>query len=72
VVAEQYRKTQLSTFQFFNCMKIAKMGGARIIDFGVSHLPERDNPFAPKFSLIKFKEQFGAFGIIRTGYEKEL
>ena len=72
VVAEQFRKTQLSTFQFFNCMKIAKMGGARIIDFGVSHLPERDNPLAPKFSLIKFKEQFGAFGIIRTGYEKEL
>ena len=54
------------------CMKIAKKGGANIIDFGVSHLPETDSPLSPKFSLIKFKEQFGAFSIIRTGYEKEL
>ena len=72
VVEEKYRKTQLSTFQLFNCMKIAKKSGAKIIDFGVSHLPENDNPLAPKFSLIKFKEQFGAFGVIRTGYKKEL
>ena len=72
VVSENYRKTQLSTFQFFNCIKFAKKEGASVIDFGVSHLPEMDNPLAPKFSLIKFKEQFGAFGVIRTGYEKEL
>ncbi len=72
VVSEKYRKTQLSTFQFFNCMKIAKNKGFQMIDFGVSHEPEMKNPLTPKLSLIKFKEQFGAFGVTRTCYEKEL
>lgn len=72
VVCDKYRNSQLSTLQLYNCMQVAKRGGFDIIDFGVSHSPEKKNPLEPKFSLIKFKEQFGAFGVTRTCYEKEL
>jgi len=72
VVSNQHRSSQLSTFQFYSAMKIAKEQGCEIVDFGVSHSPEKKNPFEPKLSLIKFKEQFGAFGVLRTGYKKEL
>ena len=42
----------------------------KIIDFGVSHLPNEKNPLLPKLSLIKFKEQLGCQGAIRTVYKK--
>ena len=44
----------------------------QFIDFGVSHIPKSNNPLEPKFSLIQFKEQFGAAGVQRTAYYKEL
>ena len=72
IIDENFRKTQLASFQLFNCMKISKSLGLQLVDFGVSHTPELKNPFAPKQSLIKFKEQFGAKGVIRVAYQKEL
>ena len=72
IVDERFRTTQLSTFQLVNCMKLSKKLGLSIIDLGVSHTPELKNPFAPKKSLIQFKEQFGALGIIRTAYQQDL
>jgi len=40
------------------------------LDFGVSHDPLADNPLAPNHSLIQFKEETGAFTIIRKAYKK--
>ena len=42
------------------------------VDLGVSHTPGGNNPFRPKISLIEFKEQFGARGVLRTVYKKDL
>ena len=72
IVDEQFRRTQIATFQLVNCMKVSKKLGYQIIDFGVSHAPELENPLTPKKSLIQFKEQFGARGIIRSIYKKRL
>ena len=70
VINENYRGTQLSSFQLYHCMIKAVKFGCGVIDFGVSQTPKGENPLAPKLSLIKFKEQFGAKGIIRTVYKK--
>ena len=51
-------------------MEISKKNNCKFIDFGVSHTPEQKNPLAPKLSLIKFKEQFGARGVIRLVHKK--
>ena len=40
-------------------MKVVKEKNINILDFGVSHIPESENPLSPKFSLIQFKEQLG-------------
>jgi hypothetical protein len=64
--------SQLSVLQLYKCMEICKNRGSDIIDFGVSHTPEQTNPLDPKFSLIQFKEQFGAKGVMRIAYQKEL
>tara|TARA_B100000959_G_C14924695_1_gene601050 strand:+ start:160 stop:1149 length:990 start_codon:yes stop_codon:yes gene_type:complete len=71
VVCDSFRDSQLSTFQLYNCMKISKKRGASLVDFGVSHTPEQENPLAPKLSLIQFKEQFGSRGVIRTIFKKD-
>ena len=52
-------------------MEIAKKHNFKWIDFGVSHTPEQENPLTPKFSLIHFKEQFNAKGVLRIAYQKE-
>ena len=70
VVDESFRNSQLSSYQLFKCMEFSKKRGVSFVDFGVSHTPEQNNPLAPKLSLIKFKEQFGARGVIRTIYKK--
>ena len=72
IIDEIMTESQLSALQLYNCMKICKKRGSDVVDFGVSHTPEQDNPLDPKFSLIQFKEQFGARGIMRIAYQKEL
>ena len=71
VISSKYRNTQLSALQLFYCMQYANKRGARVLDFGVSHSPEQKNAMDPKFSLIEFKEQLGAEGVLRTVYQKE-
>jgi len=72
IIDDTMTESQLSALQLYNCMKICKKRGSDVVDFGVSHTPEQDNPLDPKFSLIQFKEQFGAKGIMRIAYQKEL
>lgn len=72
VVDKKYKKNQLSSYQLYNAMNEAKKRGCNFIDFGVSHNPEKNNPLSPKYSLIRFKEQFNARGCIRTVYQKGL
>ena len=63
---------QVAMLQLYHSMKSAKQKKQRYIDFGVSHIPTNKNPLEPKFSLIQFKEQFGAVGVQRTAYYKQL
>jgi len=63
---------QVAMLQLYHSMKLAKEKNQQFIDFGVSHIPKSNNPLEPKFSLIQFKEQFGAAGVQRTAYYKEL
>ena len=72
VVKRKFRNTQLATLQLYQSMKIIKQRGQHYVDFGVSHTPEATNPFSPKWSLIKFKEQFGSSGVTRQSYIKDL
>jgi len=71
IINPKIQNSQLSVLQLYNSMIICKKRGAVVVDFGVSHNPEQDNPLEPKLSLIQFKEQFGAQGIIRLAYKKD-
>ena len=70
VVLDNFRKSQLSAYQLYNCMVFSKKHGYRLVDFGVSQNPESSDPLSPKISLIQFKEHFGAKGAMRTIYMK--
>ena len=70
-ILKKYRESQIAMLQLYKCMEIAKKYNLHWIDFGVSHTPEEENPLAPKFSLIHFKEQFNAKGVLRIAYQKE-
>ena len=66
-------------FKFFFKNQIWHIGGLillfyvgyQMVDFGVSHTPEANDPMAPKLSLIHFKEQFNARGVLRVAYQKD-
>ena len=70
-ILEDFRNSQIAMLQLYRCMEISKKYGYQMVDFGVSHTPEAEDPMAPKFSLIHFKEQFDARGILRIAYQKE-
>ena len=53
-------------------IKWAKNNGFKWLDFGVSQLPQHENPLTPHKSLIQFKEQFGATGFLRRAYRKSI
>ena len=72
VVKQQYKKSNLALLQLYNIMTIAKQQKYQTLDFGVSHSPSSSNPYNPKFSLINFKEQLGARGVMRIVYKKNL
>ena len=71
VVDKKFKKIQLASLQLYNTMLFAQKNNYQILDFGVSHKPESQLPLSPKFSLINFKEQFGARGCLRTVYKKD-
>ena len=70
-IEDEFRTTQLATLQLYKCMDLSKQHNRDILDLGVSHNPESNNPLSPKFSLIQFKEQFGARGVLRIIYQKD-
>lgn len=70
-ISEAYRKSQLSALQLYHCLEYAKKHKFQYVDFGVSHNPEQKNPLSPKMSLIQFKEQFAAKGVLRKVYQKK-
>jgi len=72
IIDPSMTESQLSVLQLYKSMQVCKKAGADIIDFGVSHTPEQAHPLDPKFSLIKFKEQFGARGVMRIAHQKDL
>lgn len=67
-----YEHIQPASFLILETMKWAKKHNLKYLDFGVSQLPQSDNPLAPSPSLIKFKEQFSSRGMLRIAYQKEL
>ncbi len=71
VIKDKFKTTQLASLQLYSAMLFAQKNNYQILDFGVSHKPETLNPLSPKFSLINFKEQFGARGCLRVVYKKE-
>ena len=70
-ILEELRNSQISMLQLYKCMEISKQLGYQMVDFGVSHTPEANDPMAPKLSLIHFKEQFNAKGVLRIAYQKD-
>ena len=71
VVRTNLKNSQLAMLQLYNAMLVSKINKCKIIDLGISHTPENINPHNPKFSLIDFKEQLGAKGVIRLVYKKD-
>ncbi len=68
----EFKSLQPATLQIFETMNWAKEYGLSYLDFGVSQLPQHENPLTPNPSLIKFKEQFGSRGMIRKAFHKEI
>ena len=71
-IKNKYKKSQLAALQLYFCMQQAQRDNISIVDFGVSHEPQKKNPLSPKASLIQFKEQFGAHGVSRNIYKRLL
>ena len=67
-----YNKMQPIPLLMHYIIEWAKKNELSFIDYGVSHMPQADNPLAPSRSLIKFKEEFGCFGIVRSTYSKKI
>ena len=70
-ILKEFRNSQIAMLQLYKCMEVSQKYGYQMVDFGVSHTPEEEDPMAPKFSLIHFKEQFDARGVLRIAYQKE-
>jgi hypothetical protein len=66
----EYNKMQPIPLLMHYIIQWAKANDLVFIDYGISHMPQAENPLAPSKSLIKFKEEFGCFGIIRNAYNK--
>ena len=66
----EYNKMQPIPLLMHYIIRWAKENDLIFIDYGISHMPQADNPLTPSKSLIKFKEEFGCFGIIRNAYNK--
>ena len=65
-----YSHLQPATLQAMEAIRYAGKKNLQYLDFGVSQNPRADNPLTPNHSLIQFKEETGAFTIIRKGYNK--
>ncbi len=68
----EYNKMQPIALLMHYIIRWAKKNNLTFIDYGVSHMPQAENPLTPSRSLIKFKEEFGCFGVIRNAYSKKI
>jgi len=68
----KFSDLQIAVIQVCESIKWAHKNKFRFLDFGVSHETGDDSFLIPKMSLIKFKEEFGAFGSIRTVLNKKI
>jgi hypothetical protein len=69
MTSETGRSVRAVPWMLDQVFKKAKTQQVRLIDFGVSHETDTPNPMDPKFSLIQFKENFGAKGCMRQTLE---
>ena len=72
MIRHEFANKQPSLIQISETIRWAKESGFKWLDFGVSQKSDGTHLLAPHLSLIKFKEQFGATGMIRRAYRKEL
>ena len=70
MVDYDYLKLQPAVLQTMEAIRHAAKNNLHYLDFGVSQDPVAENPLTPSRSLIKFKEETGAFTIIRKAYKK--
>jgi len=70
MVDYDYLKLQPAVLQTMEAIRHAAKNNLHYLDFGVSQDPMAENPLTPSRSLIKFKEETGAFTIIRKAYKK--
>ena len=68
----EYNKMQPIALLMHYIIRWAKKNNLTFVDYGVSHMPQAENPLTPSRSLIKFKEEFGCFSIIRNAYSKKI
>lgn len=73
-IAMDYAYQQLRPINLLNYFFIrdAQQRGFQYLDLGVSHETNTENPMDPRVSLIRFKENFGAKGQLRTRLKKIL
>ena len=68
----EFEEFNPASFQILETMKWAKANKLKYLDFGVSQLPQADNPLSPSPNLIRFKEQFSSRGMLRVALRKNL
>ena len=66
----EFSKLQPATLQVLETIRWASNAGFKYLDFGVSQDPRAENPLTPQPSLIRFKEEFASFGLVRKVYQK--
>ena len=66
-----YTNEQYKMLQVLETIRWASNAGFKFLDFGVSQDPRAENPLTPQQSLIRFKEEFGSFGLVRKVYQKD-
>ncbi len=65
-----YSHMQPAVLQAIEAIRYSARKSIKYLDFGVSQDPKADNHLTPSHSLIRFKEETGAFTIIRKGFNK--
>ena len=65
MILYEYVNLQPASFQIYKTIEWAKKQNFKFIDLGVSQKKDEKSKISPHESLIHFKEQFGAIGMIR-------
>ena len=65
MILYEYVNLQPASFQIYKTIEWAKEQKFQFIDLGVSQKEDEKSEISPHKSLIHFKEQFGAIGMMR-------